>query len=145
MKYSFDADSIDIGIDDTEEFYSIQFTQNSPTGGPAENYLVIQRSVEETSSEHSSINTQPYIEFNDPSNGRFARSFSSISLCDSQLEIIIEPGSGVVTHPGLDESTSEINELVVNFKADPKRLRKLRLALELVIADGIRFDVVTDA
>lgn len=139
MKYAFTANSIDLGIDDTEEVYSIGFYENSPDGGPAINYLLMQRSVEGLESDDEDALVEPYIEFNDPGNGRFAGAYRSMQLASDCLTLRLNPGAGVVTHPGIEPAGSEIDELTVRFQADPQLLHKLKPALALVIADGIGF------
>jgi hypothetical protein len=131
MRYEFFADAIDLGIDDAEEVRSVTLTQTAEGGGPSENYLLLQRSV---AGIRDSVIREPYIEFNDAANGRFAGGIASAELLPTYIHFQFKPDSRVSAHPGA--SADEIDDLVVRFDADGPLLRRMKYALELVIAGG---------
>ena len=131
MKYEFFADSIDIGVDEAEEVYSVKFTDSSSAGGPAESYLILQRSV--TGIDDPDI-PEPYIELNDPVNGGFANRIASGELLPTYLHLALSEDANIVVE-GHGGPTS-VSEIVVRYKADAPTLRKFKYALDLVIADA---------
>ena len=134
MKYDFFADTIDLGIDDAEEVYTITLTETGEGGGPPDNFLLLQRSV--AGIDDADL-VEPYVELNDSSNGRFAGSFVAAELAPTYLHLQISPDATISARPGADGEP--VTDLVVRFDADGPTLRRLKFALELVIADGFAF------
>jgi hypothetical protein len=140
MNFSFNANTIDVGIDDSEEVYSISFSENVTDGGPPTNYLLMQRSVEGVVGDDGTPDfAEPYIELNDPSNGSFSDSFTKATLYSDRFVLLIKPGSAIVTEPGTSNTSDEIQNLTITFAIDSQLLRKVMLAMNLVIADGFEY------
>ncbi len=134
MKHEFMANQIEIGDDDAEEVYSVQFTETGEGQGPPPNYLLLQRSVAGIGDKEFA---EPYIELNDPSNGRFAEVVESGELLPTYFHLLLKKRSGIFANP--NNPVEPVSEIVVRFDADGPLLRKLRYALSLVISDGFKW------
>jgi hypothetical protein len=131
MTYDFFADTIEIGVDDAEEVYTVNFTAASPSGGPAKSYLLLQRSV--AGLDDANV-PEPYVELNDPSYGIFANSVQSAELLPTYFHVQLKPKTKLAVESA--SSPVDVTEIVARYKADGPTLRRLKYAFELVIADG---------